>query len=211
LALYNFVRFGDIFETGYHFDSGEGFSHALSHRLLGVDLQPLSRRLLAHAALHCQRCRLCPFMRRHRSEALLIALLSGVLVGMYSLWWMWWGGFAWGPRFLVPLTPLWVLVLAPVMARLEAMVRQNTRQKGRSEMRRAVRFAPNLAISTLQSLNLQSPHPRLVHCCDGRDLLCRASRRGECELRQLRDFAAQPLPDELERPTSVTARRRRSD
>jgi hypothetical protein len=25
LALYNFVRFGDRFETGYHFDSGEGF------------------------------------------------------------------------------------------------------------------------------------------------------------------------------------------
>src|SRR5688500_14123651 len=26
---------------------------------------------------------------------------------------MWWGGFAWGPRFLVPLAPFFVLWLAP--------------------------------------------------------------------------------------------------
>jgi hypothetical protein len=71
-----------------------------------------------------------PFVRRHRSEALLIALLSGVLVGMYSLWWMWWGGFAWGPRFLVPLTPLWVLVLAPVIGGKQ-MVRQKQGKKTR--------------------------------------------------------------------------------
>ena len=32
---------------------------------------------------------------------------------------MWWGGYAWGPRFLVPLTPFWVLLLAPVVEKLE--------------------------------------------------------------------------------------------
>jgi hypothetical protein len=36
-----------------------------------------------------------------------------VLLLEYSLWWMWWAGFAWGPRSLVPLTPFLVLWLAP--------------------------------------------------------------------------------------------------
>ncbi|MCB9149846.1 MAG: hypothetical protein H6641_13910 [Caldilineaceae bacterium] len=55
------------------------------------------------------------FGQRHRLEAFIIALLSVVLIGLYSKWWMWWGGFAWGPRFLVPLAPLWVLPLAECM------------------------------------------------------------------------------------------------
>ncbi|MEZ4656017.1 MAG: hypothetical protein R2911_00420 [Caldilineaceae bacterium] len=45
-------------------------------------------------------------------EALIIALVSLLLIGLYGKWWMWWGGFAWGPRFLAPLAPLWVLPLA---------------------------------------------------------------------------------------------------
>jgi hypothetical protein len=67
------------------------------------------------------------FLRRHRAEGLLIAALSLTLIALYSTWWMWWGGFAWGPRFLVPLSPFWVLPLAPVIERMmneELRIRQ---------------------------------------------------------------------------------------
>ncbi|MBK8048372.1 MAG: hypothetical protein IPK16_15385 [Anaerolineales bacterium] len=61
-----------------------------------------------------------PFIKRHRSVGIAVAAVSLVLVALYSTWWMWWGGYAWGPRFLVPLTPLWVLVLAQVIEPLPA-------------------------------------------------------------------------------------------
>src|SRR5690606_34470344 len=59
---------------------------------------------------------------RHGVEAVTIGVMTVVLVGMYSLWWMWWGGFAWGPRFLVPLTPFWTLPLAPLVADLDERI-----------------------------------------------------------------------------------------
>ena len=58
-----------------------------------------------------------PFCAAPSREGIAIAALSAGLIGLYSMWWMWWGGFAWGPRFLVPLTPFWVLLLAPLAER----------------------------------------------------------------------------------------------
>lgn len=122
LMLYNFVRFGNPFDTGYHFDAGEGFTNPLLSGLWGLLLSPY-RGVFWHTPLFiASLAAFVPFARRHRSEAALIALLSIALVTMYSLWWMWWGGFAWGPRFLTPLTPFWVLPLAIV---IEPLTRQS--------------------------------------------------------------------------------------
>lgn len=115
LMLYNFVRLGNPFDTGYHFDAGEGFTTPLLNGLWGLIFSPY-RGVFWHTPLFIATLiASIHFVRRHRSEGILIALLSVVLIVTYSLWWMWWGGFAWGPRFLVPLTPLWVLPLAPVI------------------------------------------------------------------------------------------------
>lgn len=121
LMLYNFVRFGNPFDTGYHFDAGEGFTNPLLSGLWGLLVSPYRGVFWHTPLLIASLAAFVFFVRRHRSEGVLIVLLSIVLVVTYSLWWMWWGGFAWGPRFLVPLTPLWVLSLAPVM---ETLVRQ---------------------------------------------------------------------------------------
>ena len=114
LLLYNDVRFGNPLETGYHFDSGEGFTNPFFSGFWGLIFSPY-RGVFWHTPLFFASLISFPaFWRRHRLEAAAIALLSLVLVVLYSLWWMWWGGFAWGPRFLVPLTPLWVLLIAPL-------------------------------------------------------------------------------------------------
>jgi len=148
LMLYNFVRFGNPFDTGYHFDAGEGFTNPLLSGLWGLIVSPY-RGVFWHTPLFiASLAAFVPFVRRHRSEGVLIALLSVVLVVTYSLWWMWWGGFAWGPRFLVPLTPLWVLPLAPV---IETLVRQKQPKNGD---RRSV-IGDSSSIS--QSPNRQSP------------------------------------------------------
>jgi hypothetical protein len=119
LVAYNLIRFGSPFDTGYHFDSGEGFTTPIWQGLWGLLFSPY-RSLFLHTPLFIASVpAFVPFYRRHRSEAIAIAGLSAALVLMYSAWWMWWGGFAWGPRFLVPLTPFWVLLLAPVVEGLE--------------------------------------------------------------------------------------------
>lgn len=127
LMLYNFVRFGNPFDTGYHFDAGEGFTNPLLSGLWGLLVSPYRGVFWHTPLLIASLAAFVFFVRRHRSEGVLIALLSIVLVVIYSLWWMWWGGFAWGPRFLVPLTPLWVLSLAPVV---ETLVRQRRDKNG---------------------------------------------------------------------------------
>lgn len=120
LMLYNFVRFGNPFDTGYHFDAGEGFTNPLLAGLWGLLFSPYRGVFWHTPLLIASLIAFVPFAQRHRSEATLIALLSVALVTLYSLWWMWWGGFAWGPRFLTPLTPLWVLPLAVVIEPLTA-------------------------------------------------------------------------------------------
>ncbi|MCB9138455.1 MAG: hypothetical protein H6642_08925 [Caldilineaceae bacterium] len=113
LLLYNNVRFGNPLDTGYHFDSGEGFTNPFLSGFWGLMFSPY-RGVFWHTPLLIGSLLAAPaFLRRHRREGYAIAALSVVLISLYSFWWMWWGGFAWGPRFLVPLTPLWVLVLAP--------------------------------------------------------------------------------------------------
>lgn len=118
LLWYNLVRFGDPLSTGYHFESGEGFTTPIGQGLWGLLISPY-RGVFWHTPLFFATLfAFIPFLRRHWAEGTLIAVLSMVLISLYSTWWMWWGGFAWGPRFLVPLTPFWVLVLAPQVERL---------------------------------------------------------------------------------------------
>ena len=115
LMWYNMARFGSPWDTGYHFDSGEGFTTPLWTGLWGLIVSPYRGIFWHTPILIASLVGMVPFARRHHLEALCIAGLTALFVGIYSLWWMWWGGFAWGPRFLVPITPFWVLLLAPLV------------------------------------------------------------------------------------------------
>ncbi len=136
LLVYNYLRFGSFFDTGYHFDSGEGFTTPIWQGLWGLLISPY-RGVFWHTPLFIVAlCFFPAFFRRHRSEAIVILGLSLLLVGLYSRWWMWWGGFAWGPRFLVPLTPFWVLTLAPIIDRITQPNLATEGQGGASILRR---------------------------------------------------------------------------
>jgi hypothetical protein len=118
LLWYNMARFGSFLATGYHFESGEGFTTPLGQGVWGLLLSPY-RGIFWFTPLFIGTLLAFPaFLRRHPAEGWLLTDLSVGLIGLYSLWWMWWGGYAWGPRFLVPLAPFWVLILAPWVDRL---------------------------------------------------------------------------------------------
>ena len=113
LVLYNLARFGTPLSTGYHFESGEGFNANWLLGLWGLLFSPY-RGLFWYTPLAILSVLAWPgFIRRHRAEGWLTAIITTIMVAMFAKWWMWWGGFAWGPRFLVPLAPFLVLVLAP--------------------------------------------------------------------------------------------------
>jgi hypothetical protein len=124
LLWYNAVRFGSPLSTGYHFGSGEGFSTPLLEGLWGLLVSPYRGVFWHTPLLLVTLVAFVPFLRRHPVEGVLLFALSFVLLSLYGRWWMWWGGFAWGPRFLVPLTPFWLLPLAAPLAAIEARFQQ---------------------------------------------------------------------------------------
>ncbi len=117
LAWYNWARFGTPFNTGYHFEAGEGFTADWLQGLWGLLFSPY-RGWFWYTPLALASLAAWPgFIRRHRAEGWLLLTVALILIGLFAKWWMWWGGFAWGPRFLVPLAPVFVLVLAPWLNR----------------------------------------------------------------------------------------------
>jgi len=112
ICAYNYVRFASPFTTGYLPE--ESFSAPWLTGIVGLLVSP-GRGLL----FFCPVLVLClpaapVFFRRHRVEAALVFLVSACYVLLYGKWFMWHGGYAWGPRFLVPILPLLCLALAPL-------------------------------------------------------------------------------------------------
>jgi len=58
------------------------------------------------------------FVKRHRLEATLALAVSASYVLLYGRWFFWHAGYAWGPRFLVPIVPFAVILMAPLMEKL---------------------------------------------------------------------------------------------
>jgi hypothetical protein len=112
LAWMNAVRFGNPLESGYGNEGHQFFPFQLWHTIPQL-LGSLDKGLFIF----------CPilllgifgwkeFALRYRPEAILCGgLLLGNLV-LLGAWYGWDGGWCWGPRFLVPLIPLWLLPAA---------------------------------------------------------------------------------------------------
>jgi hypothetical protein len=115
LIYFNLTRYGDPFNTGYLPE--ETFSAPLWQGLTGQLVSPGRGLLLYCPVLLLSFAGLLPLWRRARAEA--IVALSVILIHLllYGKWFMWHGGFAWGPRFMIPTLPFWALFLAPVVVR----------------------------------------------------------------------------------------------
>ncbi len=110
---YNYLRFGNPLVTGYL--PQESFRTPLLTGLAGLLVSP-GRGLFIYCPILLATLLALPlFLRRHRIEGLLSLSLTIIHIFLYSKWFMWHGGFAWGPRFLVPIIPFLVIPLAPLV------------------------------------------------------------------------------------------------
>lgn len=109
LAAFNVLRFGDPLEFGY----SESFSGTLAAGLTAF-LFSLDRSLFLFAPpLLALPWATGPFLRRHGVVGWTVLIVAGLSLVAYSMWPVFWGGPVWGPRYLLPVVPLLLLILAP--------------------------------------------------------------------------------------------------
>lgn len=112
---FNYLRFGNPLTSGYLAE--ESFSGNWAEGILGLLIGP-GRGLFLYAPV------LVPALfgwrdlyRRHSDVALVAAAVALAHVLIYGKWFMWHGGYCWGPRFLAPAMPFLALGLAPIWER----------------------------------------------------------------------------------------------
>ncbi|MGH2458847.1 MAG: hypothetical protein ACRDIY_08265, partial [Chloroflexota bacterium] len=119
LMLYDLVRFGNPLASGYaHWES---FSTPVWVGVAGFLFSP-GKSIFVYTPLLL----LVPFFawsfaRRFPSFAALLGAIIAIHLVLYGSWWVWWGAWAWGPRFIVPVLPLIALFLTEGFARMKAL------------------------------------------------------------------------------------------
>jgi hypothetical protein len=116
LGGYNYARYGDVLQTGYL--PQEKFSTPWLEGISGLLVSP-GRGLFLYAPILLVSLLAIPaFAKRHRLEAALALLVSASFILVYGRWFFWHAGYAWGPRFLVPIVPFAVILMAPLVENL---------------------------------------------------------------------------------------------
>ena len=105
--MYNLMRYDNIFKFGYGYgrDGLFGFNTPISFGLWGLLLSPGKSIFLYSPIAILSLFAARPFYRAHRKEALLFLTVCVVFLLLHARWWAWSGDWAWGPRFLLIITP----------------------------------------------------------------------------------------------------------
>ncbi|MCL5257399.1 MAG: hypothetical protein M1319_06340 [Chloroflexi bacterium] len=112
LLWHNYARFGDVFNNGY---GAEGFTTPLLEGLYGFLFSSGNSIFLYSPVIIMAPFTFRRFLSRCAPEALVFAGLIVVNILYYSPWHAWEGGFCWGPRFLVPMIPFFILMIGPAL------------------------------------------------------------------------------------------------
>ncbi len=116
LITFNLSRYGDPFNTGYL--PNETFSGVLWEGIVGQLISPGRGLLLYCPIFIVSLWGVVLFFRRFQAEAMLALSVIIIHLLLYGKWFMWHGGYAWGPRFMIPTLPFWAMFLAPIVERV---------------------------------------------------------------------------------------------
>jgi len=109
LFALNYARFGNVLEFGYG-EEAKRFAAAGAWRHAAALLFSLNKGLFVYSPVLLLGLLGYPvFFRKRPKEAVFFAALIVVNLAVSSMWHSWVGGWSWGPRFLVPVIPLWLI------------------------------------------------------------------------------------------------------
>ncbi|GJL77218.1 MAG: hypothetical protein NPINA01_02070 [Nitrospinaceae bacterium] len=113
IFLYNYVRFGNIFETGYE----KGFGTEGWTGLLGILFSP-GKSIFLYNPLLIIGCLAFPaFYKAKREMAWLFGWVILIQLLLFSFWHSWYGGTGWGPRLMLVALPYLILPVGFILER----------------------------------------------------------------------------------------------
>jgi hypothetical protein len=110
LALFNWIRFGSIFDFGY---GEESFVKNLFDGLYGILLSPGRSLFLYSPILTLAIPGAWSFYKKEKSLTVISVLAVLSYVFMAASWHSWDGGWSWGSRLLTPIIPILGFLTAP--------------------------------------------------------------------------------------------------
>lgn len=113
---WNWLRFGSVWDSGYV--ESESFSGDWLFGLYGLLISPARGFFWYNPVLLLLGLGVGWFWRQARWLLGTITAVALIYLLLYSKWYMWHGGYSWGPRFLTPLLPLLALLCGPAWAQL---------------------------------------------------------------------------------------------
>ena len=107
---YNLIRYGDFWQFGYNQGMDSlGFRTPLYVGLWGLLLSPGKSYFLYTPISILGLSSAWAFFKKRRPEALMFLGICLTFTLLHALWWSWAGDWAWGPRFLLVITPYMIL------------------------------------------------------------------------------------------------------
>lgn len=108
---WNWARFGSPWNTGYV--ESESFTADWLFGFFGLTIGPARGFLWYNPVLLLAVPGAFWFWRRRRRILFIALAIVAIYFVVYARWYMWHGGFSWGPRFLVPVAPFLSLLAGP--------------------------------------------------------------------------------------------------
>lgn len=113
LLAFNWQRFGDPLQFGY----SETFNGSLLTGLAGFLWSPDRSIFLFAPPLLALFWAFPAFARSHGALGWRLLAIAGFTVVLYAFWPVFWGGPVWGPRYVLPVLPLLLLLTLPAVER----------------------------------------------------------------------------------------------
>ena len=112
-VAYNLLRFGEALEFGYREPVDPGFTTPLWEGAGGLLLSPEKSVLLFAPAILLVPLAAVAAWRRERATTAIVLALFAVVFVLDATWHSWEGGWAWGPRLLIPGVAVVLVLLGP--------------------------------------------------------------------------------------------------
>jgi len=125
IAWTNYARFGSIFKTGYHIafpTLSFTFSNPLLQGIRSLLFNGEVGLLLFAPWVILMFLCFSDFMRTHLPESALCWAIFLITFVFYAKFQAWYGGWAGGPRYLLPTLPFAIVVIAPILEAIQKRV-----------------------------------------------------------------------------------------